>query len=119
MQAQLPYSESVLAVNAVQEAIVRLEKRAQEIRSMVYADPGAEIVELRKEVDKKIAEQGYMASMEFVAASIAKERELLWLMKQQKRKTPQLVLELIGVDMQIDDLKKELSSLTYPSIICR
>jgi hypothetical protein len=119
MRALAMNEESAIAIKTIQEAIASLEVKASEIRVLVYANPSADIIELRKAVDKRIEETGYANSLDFIAESIQKERKLLWMIKQQKRKTPKLVLELIDVDMQIDDLKKELSSLLHPAIVHR
>jgi len=108
-----------IAIKTIQDAIIAFEAKATEIRALVYANPSAEIVELRKAVDRKIEESGYAESLDFIAQSIQQERRLLWMINQQKRRTPKLVLELIDIDLQIDDLKKELSSLMHPTITHR
>lgn len=119
MCAPLMNANSDLAIKTIQEAIASLEAKASEVRALVYANPSAEIIALRNAVDKRVEESGYVASMEFIADSIQQERKLLWMIKQQKRESPKLILELIEMDMQIDDLKKELSFLTHPSIAHR
>ena len=119
MRALAMNTDSALAIKTIQEAITSLEVKASEIRALVYANPSADIIKLRNAVDKRIEDSGYADSLEFIAESIQQERKLLWMIKQQKRKTPALVLELIDVDMQIDDLKKELSSLLHPAIVHR
>jgi hypothetical protein len=119
MRALVLGVDNELATKTIQEAIVSLEARAREVRALVYANPSAEIIELRKAVDLRVKEFGYTDSLDFIAESIEKERKLMWVFKQQKRKQPKLVLELIELDMQIDGLIKELSKLTHPSIIHR
>lgn len=107
------------SIKTIQEAIASLEARAREVRALVYANPRTEIIELRNAVDERVKKFGYSDSLDFIAEAIQKERKLMWVLKQQKRKHPTLVLELIELDLQIDDLKKELSKLTHSSIIHR
>lgn len=107
------------SITSIQEAIGSLEAKAREVRALLYANPSAEIVELRNAVDERVKEFGYTDSLDFIADAIQKERKLMWVLKQQKRKHSTLVLQLIELDLQIDDLKKELSKLMHPSIIHR
>ena len=107
------------SIKTIQDAIDSLEAKVREVRALVYANPSAEIVELRNAVDEKVKKFGYTDSLDFIADAIQKERKLMWVLKQQKRKHSILVLELIELDLQIDDPKKELSKLTHPSIIDR
>lgn len=102
---------------AIREAIEKLEKRSKEIKSVVYANPHQEIIDLRKKVKLEIVQNGYDASKVIVENASQRERELLSQIRKQNRSSSALLLELISVDMQIDDLKKELCALTLPVLL--
>ena len=101
----------------IQAAINTLEIRSAEIREMVYANHYQEIINLREKVKSAIAVEGYEAYKNEMKVAIRKERELLAKARYQKNHSSELMLELVGVDMQIDDLKKELYQLTLSSLI--
>lgn len=98
-------------------AIENLEQRSAKIKSVVYANPYHEIAQLREQVKTSIQKRGYTETTELIAVAAKRERELLSLIRIQKKQSPQLVLELLEIDMDIDELKRELSRLNFPSLI--
>ena len=105
-----------LQTQVISEAICALEKRANEIREIVYSNPFQEILVLREKAKEAIAVNGYTSSLELIKTLAKRERVLLHQARQQKRHSSALILELIGVDMQIDAFKKELFQMTMPAI---
>lgn len=106
-----------IQVQTICEAILTLEKRVDEIRYIVYANPFKEILVLREQVKDAITNNGYSASLGLIDTLARRERVLLQQARQQKRQSSALILELLGVDMQIDEYKKELFHLTMPSLL--
>lgn len=101
----------------IREALEKLERRSSEIRLLVYSNPSGEILSLRNAVDEKIVAIGYEQALPFIEMAAIQERKLLAKMRMLKKRSSELLLELIGVDLQIDDLKKELCRLHYPQLI--
>jgi hypothetical protein len=100
----------------IREAIDKLDRRSNEIRALVYSNPSREILTLRKAVEEKIAAVGYAQAIPFIEEATLQERKLLSRLRLLRRTSHELLLELIGVDLQIDDLKKELFQLHYPQL---
>ncbi len=99
-----------IPAHVIAEALARLEARAVDIKSIIYATPMKDLIELRKEaihlLRGKTADE-ILALHSELAMLREKEKPLLHLLKLQK-KSSELTLELVGVDMQIDEFKREL-----------
>jgi hypothetical protein len=107
---------SAIMVATITGAILRLEARAEEIKEIIYANPFQELIELRQYARETVAVSGGIALIALTSALMERERFLLNKARQQKRESSDLTLELVEIDMQIDELKKEIYRLTMPEL---
>lgn len=96
----------------IRESIARIEKRLPEIIHMLNANPLAEIIQLRQELQNQFKTyENNLANPEFgkwLKWSSAKEKELFALSKVQIEQSSDLISERVKLENELGNLKTEL-----------
>jgi hypothetical protein len=95
--------------NVIRESMSICEKRAKEIRSIVFSKPVSKICQLRIYAQKIMAEnKGDYKKIGELIEPLAKEEKKLMKLAEMQSRSSELISELSEVECELRDLKNEL-----------
>ena len=92
----------------IKQALKKAKKRIENLKSIIYASPVTEIVELRRNVFKTINTLPLDEQNVFLTESAKKEKELFALAKRQRKHSLVWTKEQAKLEFEVSQLNNEL-----------
>lgn len=92
----------------IEQSIKKAEKRIKHLKSLIYASPLSDILELRTEAANKSKECGTQEFMDWLSNAAKQEQKLKRLAKRQSKDQFKWMDEQAKLEFELSQLKTEL-----------